>query len=121
MRILVVEDQIDAQEVFAALLEFAKIDSDAALNAEDALAILSENSSYDAIVVDLALPGMDGLQFLSEVRKNPTIAHLPCVAVTAYHNAEVRHEAMAHGFDAYIPKPIDETQFPQQISQLIAR
>ena len=59
------------------------------------------------MVIDLGLPGMDGMELLESIRQNPAIADLPCVAVTAWHTSKVKKEALAAGFDAYVAKPID--------------
>lgn len=119
-RILLVEDEPDGREVVGHLLAFGNIESDMAETAEDALEILAEGSDYDAIVIDLALPGMDGFQLLNTLRQDEKTAHLPCIAITAYHDSGVRHEAMSKGFNAYFPKPLDEMTFAKDVASAIS-
>ncbi len=116
--ILVVEDEPDGREVIAAILRYYNIKVDVASHAEEALRLLAENQ-YTAAVIDLALPGMDGIRLINEIRNDPTIAHLPCVAITAYHASQVRREALQAGFDGYFPKPLDDTSFVRGLDSVI--
>ena len=109
MRVLVVEDEQDGQQVVAGILEISQIEWDLASTAEEGMQLL-EHSQYDACIIDLALPGMNGFDLVSHIRNSPPIAHLPCIAYTAYHTSKVRKDAMDVGFDAYFEKPL-----PQQI------
>lgn len=116
--ILVVEDEADGQEVVAELLSHFHISSDAAPTAEEALNLLA-NKAYTAAIIDLALPGMDGWELLQAIRGNPKLANLPCIAITAYHTSVVRQQAIEAGFDAYFPKPLDDTSFVREVSRVI--
>ncbi len=116
--VLVVEDDQYIWEIISRMLEYHGIQVDIARDAEDALALLSEHQ-YTLAVIDLALPGMDGWQLLREIQDDPATAEMPCVAVTAYHDAKVAHEAIAAGFTAYFPKPL-ETSFAQALEQVLA-
>lgn len=117
-RILVVEDEPDGQTVVAGMLEYFGIAVDAVSNAEDALHALS-TTQYTGAVIDLALPGMDGMSLLKAIRRNPAIQSLPCMAITAYHTSAVKRDAIDAGFDAYMPKPLDDTSFVRNLSGLI--
>lgn len=117
-QILVVEDEPDGQDVVAGLLAYFGIDCDRAMNAEDALVRLGQRS-YTAIVVDLMLPGMDGLEFVRQIRRQPEFANLPCVAITAYHSSLVRQQVMQAGFNAYVPKPLGDTSFVHELERVI--
>ncbi|RMG79518.1 MAG: response regulator [Chloroflexi bacterium] len=116
--ILVVEDEPDGREVIAAILGYYNVTVDVASHAEEALKLLAENQ-YTAAVIDLALPGMDGIRLINEIRNNPTTAHLPCVAITAFHSSQVRREALQAGFDGYFPKPLDDTSFVRGLDSVI--
>lgn len=116
--VLVVEDDRYIWEIISRLLEHYGIQVDVAPDAEEALKLLNDNS-YTLAVIDLALPGMDGWQLLQEIKANPATAAMPCVAVTAYHDAKVAHEAIAAGFTAYFPKPL-ETSFAEALEATLA-
>jgi CheY-like chemotaxis protein len=118
--LLVVEDEPDGQEVVRSLLEFYDMDTDVVGTGEDAINLLSRRS-YAAVVIDLALPGMDGMQLLATVRENKATADLPCIAVTAFHSTMVKQQALEAGFNAYFPKPIDHKTFVQELGKIIAR
>lgn len=110
-RLLVVEDDPDGQEVVHTILAQIHVISDRAMTVAEAEALLFNGNHYDGVIVDLALPDKDGWQLLREIQANPATASLPCVAVTAHHNSKLREEAIAAGFVAYFPKPLDATSF----------
>lgn len=116
--ILVVEDEPDGQMVVGRLLTYFHVNTDAVGTAEEALAALAEKS-YTAAVIDLALPGMDGLSLVRAIRDNAELANLPCIAITAYHTSSVKQQAIDAGFDVYFSKPIDDTSFIREINRII--
>jgi CheY-like chemotaxis protein len=119
-RILVVEDDPDGQEMVTTMLRHMKFVVDTADDGEEASNILfGPGAGYNAIVIDLALPGKDGWELLSEILDNPSTSSVPCIAVTAFHNSKLREEALRAGFTAYFPKPIDGTQLGREIERLI--
>jgi CheY-like chemotaxis protein len=117
-KVLVVEDEQDSMDVVKDILNHHNIENIGAYNAEDALVMLDEMKPTLAIV-DLALPEMDGWGFLSAIRNNPATAHMPAVAITAYHSVNVAQEAIAAGFDAYFPKPIEATSFVRELERIV--
>jgi CheY-like chemotaxis protein len=119
-RILVVEDDPDGQAVVAHILEYMNIIIDTAADAEQAEQYLfNQGIRYTAVIIDLALPGKDGWELLAEIRENPQTAHLPCIAVTAYHTSKLREEAITFGFDAYFAKPLDATTFARELEAIL--
>ncbi|MFW5691411.1 MAG: response regulator [Chloroflexota bacterium] len=119
-RILVVEDDPDGQEMVATMLTHMKFAVETADDGEQASALLFEQGGpYDAVIIDLALPGKDGWELLDEIISNPDTGHLPCIAVTAFHNSKLREEALRAGFIAYFPKPIDSTLLGRELDRLI--
>lgn len=118
--ILVVEDDPDGQEMITTMLQHLQYDVDTVDDAEDASRVLFDTrKSYDAVIIDLALPGKDGWELLSEIIENPDTSEIPCVAVTAHHTSKLREETIRAGFVAYFPKPIDATTLGRQLDQLI--
>lgn len=117
-RILVVEDEPDNQLVVAGLLSYFNIAVDAVGTAEEALAFL-QNVTYQCAIIDLMLPGMDGLSLVQTIRANDATAQLPCIAITAYHTSAVKQQAIESGFDAYFSKPLDDTTFVRELERLI--
>jgi CheY-like chemotaxis protein len=117
-KILIVEDDFDGQDVVSRILRYHRFDFDVAQNGEDALRMVQENH-YDGVIIDLALPGIDGWTLLSRIRKNGRLSNLPCVAVTAYHSAELAVKALEHGFTLYFPKPLDTRTLVRELQQLV--
>lgn len=119
-RILVVEDDPDGQTVMSHVLNFLDAAVDIANTAEEACHFLFEDEhDYNAIVIDLALPGMDGWQLLDLIQNNPRTAQFPCVAVTAYHTSQVKEQAIQAGFAIYIPKPIHVPSLAQTLTTIM--
>lgn len=119
-RILVVEDDPDGQVVVATMLERLNVPIDVANNAAEAEAFIFESgSNYSAIILDLALPDKDGWEILAQVLDNPNTKDIPCVAVTAFHNYQLREQALEAGFTAYFPKPIDATAFARRLEEIV--
>jgi CheY-like chemotaxis protein len=119
-RILVVEDDPDGQAVVAHILEYLKIGIDVVGDAEHAGELLfNEGRRYNAIIIDLALPGKDGWDLLAEIQQHPQTANTPCIAVTAFHTSKLREEAITAGFTAYFAKPIDATSFARELEAVL--
>ncbi|RMG74833.1 MAG: response regulator, partial [Chloroflexi bacterium] len=74
---------------------------------------------YNAAVIDLALPGMNGFDLIRRIRQHQRYANLPCIAYTAYHSSKVRYEAKESGFDAYLEKPLDRKLLITTLKELI--
>jgi CheY-like chemotaxis protein len=72
-----------------------------------------------AILLDIQLPGMDGYQVAQELRKIPSIAQTPIIAVTSYAMTGDREKALKAGANGYIEKPINPDTFVNQIKEFI--
>lgn len=118
-RLLVVEDDPDGQELLARMLRYHQIPFDVVFDGETAIDLL-EQQTYSGALVDLALPGVDGWTLLSAIRSNPATADMPCVAMTAYHSADLAVKAVEAGFRAYFPKPLDSTSFVRDLERALA-
>jgi CheY-like chemotaxis protein len=116
--VLVVEDEADSMVMVRELLEYHGINSVGATTAEEALHIVQQTTPT-LIIIDLALPGMDGWSLLNALRQKPALMDVPCIATTAYHSAEVAFEAVEAGFDAYFAKPLDATSFVRELVGIV--
>lgn len=118
--ILIVEDDPDGQALIAHIINHLDIPHDEVGDAEQAFESLFQSDvSYQAVIIDLSLPGKDGWELLSAIRANSETQNLTCIAVTGYHNATTRQEALKAGFDAYFSKPLDATKFAEALSALV--
>ena len=118
-RVLVVEDDVDGQEVVGHILRHYNIAADIVSTGEEALDRLAADK-YSLAIIDLALPQIDGWTLLASIKSNPAIAELPCIAVTAFHSAEVAVKAIDAGFKAYFPKPLDVGSFIRELQGALA-
>lgn len=120
IKVLVVEDDPDGQEMVTTILQHMNFDVETADDGEEAHAMLFDSgNTYQAIIIDLALPGKNGWELLEDILANPKTENLPCVAVTAFHNSKLREQALQAGFTAYFPKPIDSTNFGRELENLL--
>lgn len=119
-RILVIEDDDDGQEVMGTILAHLRVAYDVAGDADQAGQFLyNSGNQYNAIIIDLALPGKDGFGILNDILNDDALAHTPCIAVTAYHTSRLREDALKAGFTAYFPKPVDSTSFGRALQDLL--
>jgi signal transduction histidine kinase/DNA-binding response OmpR family regulator/CHASE3 domain sensor protein len=106
-RILIVED--DVRNIFAlsSVLEPKGAKVEIARNGREALAHLRDRPGIDLVLMDIMMPEMDGLQAMRAIRKQPELAKLPIIALTAKAMADDRDSCMAAGANDYIAKPLD--------------
>jgi signal transduction histidine kinase/CheY-like chemotaxis protein len=116
-RVWVVEDDADAREaiVLALSLEGAQVES--AGSAADAIRLI-DGGFPDAVVSDLAMPGADGYALLAMLRARGIDA--PVIAVTGFATPEDRRRALAAGFRAHIPKPVDVDGLLRTVARVVA-
>jgi CheY-like chemotaxis protein len=108
--ILVVEDNLDNYELVRTILEIAGYDSFLAVNGRDGVNA-ARKQKPDLILMDMALPEMDGWDATKQIREDPETAHIPMVALSAYTLPKERKRALDAGVDAYLSKPFDANQF----------
>lgn len=119
-RILVVEDNALNLELASELLTGAGHTVFQARTAEEGLR-LARTEALDLILLDVRLPGMDGLAAVRVLKRDAATRHIPAVAMTAQAMKGDEEAARAAGFDAYVTKPIDTRAFPQIVARLLAQ
>jgi CheY-like chemotaxis protein len=112
--ILIVEDNPANQLLVSAVLEREGYRLELAGSAVEARAVLAR-ARPDLILMDIQLPGMDGLTFTSELKADPVSAGIPVVALTALAMAGDRERALAAGCIGYISKPINTRTFADEV------
>ena len=88
-------------------------------NAEEALAVLADFRAR-LILMDIQLPGMDGLTLTRQLREDPAYDRVIIVALTAYAMKGDEEKARAAGCDGYITKPIETDALPRTVAQFLA-
>jgi two-component system cell cycle response regulator DivK len=117
--ILVVEDNERNLKLLRDVLEYTGYDVRTARTAEDGIA-LAVKEPPDLVLMDLQLPGIDGMEALRRLRESPRTAAIPVVAVTAQAMKQDRERALAAGFDGYVEKPISVRAFPDQVRKFLS-
>ena len=112
--ILIVEDNDKNMKLARDLLQYHGFETIEATNAEDGI-VLARTRAPRLVLMDIQLPGMDGVSALVELRKDPKTASIPIVAMTASVMKEDRERFEKAGFDGFITKPIDVRLFPDQV------
>ena len=119
-RIAVIEDNPDNRLLVEAILdELYDLDE-----YEDGMVGLEGLRSQipDLVLLDISLPGMDGVDVLAAIRSDEALAGLPVIALTAHAMAGDEQSFLGKGFDAYVSKPIvDETVLIETIEALLNR
>jgi PAS domain S-box-containing protein len=109
-RILLAEDNDINQQIAVELLEGAGATVEVANNGLEAVEILFNGPQpppFDAVLMDLQMPEMDGYQATAKLRADPRFATLPIIAMTAHATIEERQRCIASGMNDHISKPID--------------
>src|SRR5207244_158253 len=117
VRVLVVDDDPDARESVAAVLEQAGATVQAVESVGDAVESLEREPS-DVLVSDIAMPGVDGYTLLGRARARLRGREIPAAALTAYAASEDRRRALAAGFQAHLAKPVDPAQLVAVVAEL---
>jgi CheY-like chemotaxis protein len=120
MKILVIEDQPAELKLAHDVLEAAGHDVRRADTAERALASINADRP-EAILVDLHLPGMDGLGLVRKLKANPGTRGIPVIAITSHQEKFTKADALRSGCAAYLVKPISPRLLPGQIAAVVSR
>jgi DNA-binding response OmpR family regulator len=103
--ILVVDDEIGARTLIGIMLERGGFNVLKAHDASDALAVLEENEP-DLIILDVMMPGMDGIELCQVIRSRAETARTPILILSARGDAESIIRGIEAGANDYLPKPI---------------
>ena len=117
--LLIVEDNARNLKLARDVLAHAGYRTLEAQTAEDAIA-LARSHEPDMILMDIQLPGMDGLDALATLRADVVTAAIPVVAFTAFAMKDDRERFLDAGFHGYLEKPISVRDFPGQVADLLA-
>ena len=118
MRILVAEDEVATAKAIKLLLEKAKHSVDIVHNGNDAWDYI-RSGTYDVIVLDIMMPGKDGLEVLSLIRSNNI--SVPVLMLTAKAEIEDRVAGLEAGADDYLPKPFATSELIARVRALCRR
>jgi PAS domain S-box-containing protein len=119
-RILICEGDADVAKLISMMLGKAGFDSDMTYSAEEALASLASNT-YDAVTVDLKLPGQNGVAFIGQLREDERTRNLPVVVISAMaEQGELQFNRKPHSVSDWLKKPIDEHLLVHSLRRAVA-
>lgn len=118
--ILIVEDNEKNMKLVRDVLQAKGYQTVEAVTAEEGLRLAREQRP-DAVLMDIQLPGMSGLQALAALRADTATAAIPVIAITASVMDQDRANIIAAGFDGYISKPIALKQFLETVRQTVEK
>lgn len=118
--ILIVEDNARNMKLVRDVLQVKGHTTVEAVNAEDGIA-LATAAPPDLVLMDIQLPGMNGIEALRVLRRQPATMHIPVIAVTASVMQQDRKMITEAGFDAYVGKPISLLEFLAAVDKQLAR
>jgi CheY-like chemotaxis protein len=119
MKILFVEDDAMNRRVVRDMLSVAGIEMTEAASAEAGLALI-DRTTFDIVLMDLRMPGMDGLTAIDHIRARPdSKAAVPIIVITADAAARLREDCIARGADELLTKPIAMQQLFDSIGRVL--
>jgi CheY-like chemotaxis protein len=116
--ILVIEDNELNMKLVKGLIKMGKFRMLEAIDAESGIQLIREQRP-DLVLIDIQLPGMDGLSATKIIKADPELKDIPVVALTSYAMQGDEDKALAAGCTGYITKPIDTRNFLETVSQYL--
>jgi CheY-like chemotaxis protein len=117
--VLLVEDRVDSRELYAQYLTHVGFSVASAINGHEAIR-LAQLLRPDIILMDIWLPGMDGLEATSDLKQQPELAHIPVVAITADPSKEMENRCHAAGCHSFMSKPVLPDEVAQHLRAVLA-
>jgi two-component system, cell cycle response regulator DivK len=119
-RILIVEDNEKNLKLVRDILQAKGFETMEAVTAEEGLALVKLHR-FDLVLMDIQLPGMNGIEALACLRADETTRDIPVVAVTASVTMQDQSQITRAGFDAFISKPISVKEFVETVSSFVGK
>jgi two-component system cell cycle response regulator DivK len=115
-KVLVVEDNSLNLELVLDILDAMGFEARGVEEGKEALGII-ENEQYDLVLMDIELPGMNGIEVMENIKKKKSYEKVPVIALTAYAMKGDKERLIASGFDDYMAKPIDVGEFIKKLEK----
>lgn len=118
-KVLVVEDETHIQRLIRLVLEKNGLSVDAVGTGEDALKFLANEARPDLILLDILMPGIDGLSVLRTVKSNQSMKDIPVVMLTALAQESVVLQGIKLGAADYIRKPFHPAELVKRVLKIL--
>ncbi|MDH3355778.1 MAG: response regulator, partial [Chromatiales bacterium] len=120
VKVLLAEDHVINQQVASEMFKSLGIEVDIAANGQEAVEMVASGAHYDAVLMDVQMPVMDGLEATKQIRKMKRGATLPIIALTAHALSEEREKCFSSGMNAHLPKPVEALKLYETLRGVIA-
>jgi two-component system alkaline phosphatase synthesis response regulator PhoP len=119
-KILVIEDEVHIQRLIAMVLEKSGMQVITADNGEEGLRKLAEGELPNLILLDIMMPGIDGMQVLRSIRSHSTTKNIPVMMLTALAQENLVLQGVKLGVKGYVRKPFDPNDLVDRITKAAA-
>ncbi len=113
--VLLVDDEVSFIETFSERLSMRNVETSEASSGEDALRILESNKDIEVVILDVKMPGMDGIETLTEIKKKYPLVEV--IMLSGHANVESAIEGMKLGAFDYLMKPCDMDQMIAKVGE----
>ena len=117
--VLVAEDEDNVRLMVAAVLRQRGFDAVLCVDGQDALEQIERADHVDAVLADIRMPRVDGVELARRIRQVPRWSALPIIAMSAYNDEVQEREVRAAGADAFLPKPFTVADLVQVLEELL--
>ncbi len=117
-RVLVVDDDRINRTLLEVMLQPEGFEIESAASGEAALLAIATNPP-DLVLLDVLMPGMDGYQVASELKRNPVTRHIPLIMITALDDRDTRMLGLAAGAENFMTKPVDRAELCVRVRNML--
>jgi CheY-like chemotaxis protein len=117
--VCLIEDYLIHEKMVTKILQYAGMEVTAAATGPILDSLIRQGLEPDLFLIDLSLPGESGLSIMGRLRADPRMYSVPMVALTAFNTGLDRKQALAGGFDGFISKPIDLSNFTRTVRKYL--
>ena len=119
MKILIVEDDLVVVRIIDLILRKHGFQSTAKYSGQEALNYLSSHQDVDLVILDIIMPGMDGIQVLERMNEKQEMRDIPVIVCTSRKDAETVQRAVSLGAAGYIVKPVNAGMLVQKVREVL--
>ncbi len=117
--VLMVDDEVDFVETFSERLVMRNLEISKAFSAEEALQALEKNHNLEVVILDVKMPGMDGIETLAEIKKKFPLVEV--IMLSGHSTVESAIDGMKKGAFDYLMKPCDMDQIIAKVTEAAAK
>ncbi len=117
--VLLVDDEAEFVETFSERLVLRDLEISKAFSGEEALQVLEENTNVEVVILDVKMPGMDGIETLGEIKKKFSLVEV--IMLSGHADVESAIDGMKQGAFDYLLKPCDMDQIIAKVTEAVAK